>query len=68
MSGAYNQVHKCEQCGETKGVKKRRANTAYADDENNFVTCCLRCFKEYCDYFEERLADYYSEIRAGLYL
>ena len=44
------------------GVKRRRQNTAYEDDESNFVVACKNCFEEIQEYWAERWAEYHSSI------
>ena len=52
----------CEKCGEFSWkVKRRRQNTAYVDDEMNYVTVCPQCFEEIEEIWKERWAEYYSE-------
>jgi len=41
-------------------VKKRRTNSAYADDELNYATCCVSCMMEICEYYQELWDSYYS--------
>ena len=40
--------------------KRRRLNTAYADEKLNYVVCCEAQYREIFDYYEERWRDYYS--------
>jgi cyclopropane fatty-acyl-phospholipid synthase-like methyltransferase len=47
--------------------KRRRLCTQYANEEDNWVTCCEEQFNEINDYYKERWQDYWSDIRAGLY-
>lgn len=53
----------CPQCGRwfRHGVKRRRQNTAYVEEEWNFVTACEECFEEIESYWEERWAEYYAD-------
>jgi hypothetical protein len=46
-------------CERTDAVRQRQ-NTAYVDDEYNWVTLCPECMKENREYWDERWADYYS--------
>lgn len=40
--------------------KKRRLNTKFLEDENNWKTSCIDCFqKDWC-YYEEVERDFYS--------
>lgn len=52
----------CPMCGcwFCRGVKRRRQNTAYEDEESNYVTVCPTCFEEIEEYWDERWADYNS--------
>lgn len=55
-------VVQCPHCRRTvRGIKRRRRNTRYVDDERNFVTTCLRCFHEEEAYWAERWAEYYAD-------
>ncbi|MOA31764.1 hypothetical protein D3C78_1529390 [compost metagenome] len=45
---------KCARCKQEKeSTKKRRTNTAYVEDELNFVTECDECFEETESYWEQ---------------
>ena len=44
------------------GVKRRRQNTAYEDEESNFVVACKNCFDEIQEQWAERWDEYYSSI------
>ena len=51
----------CQQCRKWfKYPKRRRQNTAYVDDEKNYVICCDKGFEEIEAYWAERWAEYYS--------
>jgi len=53
----------CEFCGdELPDVERRRRNTAYADDEMNFITTCLKCFETDCEYWKYRWDEYYGNM------
>lgn len=54
----------CKCCGRLQHVKRRRTNTAYADDEENWLTSCLECFEEREEYWKERWGDYYNGVLA----
>lgn len=43
--------------------KRRRLNTQYADEEQNWVTCCKPQYEELFEYYKERWEDYYASIR-----
>jgi hypothetical protein len=52
---------KCKCCRQFKwSVKTRARNTAYVDDENNYLKSCLECAERDYEYFKELWADYYS--------
>lgn len=38
----------CPKCGRwfRFDIERRRQNTAYVEEEANFVTCCAECFEE----------------------
>lgn len=44
----------------THDVENRRTNSAYVDDKQNFIKCCLSCFDRVQDEYAERWRDYYS--------
>lgn len=50
----------CERYSTT--VEKRRQNTAYVKEERNWVTCCLKCFKEIQEHWTNMWSDYYSNV------
>jgi len=54
-------IMKCQQCGK-KGAKRRRQNTAYADDERNFATLCEKCQEEATEHWNNMWNDSYSMI------
>lgn len=58
MKGKNNNL-KC-QCCDNYGATKRRQNTNYVDDEENFKTLCPKCQEENDKYWQERWNDYYS--------
>lgn len=43
-----------------KGATKRRQNTAYVEDEKNWVVMCDSCFEENEAYWQERWEEYYT--------
>lgn len=54
---------RCPQCKQPhKTIGRRRMNTAYRNDNSNFIICCRQCFDEVEEYWAERWADYYSGI------
>ena len=46
-------------CGATEGVERRRLNTAFADDESNWATCCDVCFGQLVDHYADLWDLYY---------
>ena len=53
----------CKGCGEDYSeneIQRRRLNTAYVNEESNWLTSCLDCFKETWDYYQELWDDFYS--------
>lgn len=52
----------CPMCDKwfCKGVKRRRQNTAYQDEESNYVTVCPICFEEIQENWAEMWKDYWS--------
>lgn len=53
----------CPMCGEEcDSVKRRRQNTRYANDEQNYVTTCKTCFEEIQEHWADMWSDYYSNI------
>lgn len=54
---------KCPCCDEfTTDVMRRRMNTAYVEEESNYITCCLSCFDGVQDHWNERWAEYYGSL------
>lgn len=45
-----------------RGVKRRRQNTAYQDEESNYITVCRECFDEVEEYWDERWKEYHNSI------
>lgn len=48
----------CDRCGDC-GAERQRRNTAYINDEYNFVTLCPDCMEIEREYWEERWEEYY---------
>ena len=42
--------------------RRRRLNTAYVNDEQNYIISCLSCYRETIEYYKERWHDYYSSL------
>ena len=52
---------KCPCCGDCSGtVERRRRNTAYVDDECNFLNSCQECKDLDDEQFAELWAEYYA--------
>lgn len=52
----------CPCCKRTvRGVKRRRTNTRYVNDERNFILSCLSCYRDEEAYWAERWAEYYAD-------
>ena len=52
----------CGNCNKyLKYPKRRRMNTAYIDEESNYICECSDCFKLTQEYWQERWDDYNSE-------
>jgi len=41
-------------------IKKRKLNTAYVDEEQNWIVSCKTVYEEAIEYYKERWDDYYS--------
>jgi hypothetical protein len=55
----------CQYCNHYfKYPKRRRMNTAYVDEESNYIISCLDCFDKIEDYWTER----WEELNRDLYL
>ena len=58
----YSLLGYCEMCQRFFVYpKRRRMNTAYQDEESNYVYVCENCFKSNEQYWEERSQEYWSE-------
>lgn len=57
----------CRSCGALQ-AKRRRQNTAYVIDEQNFDTLCPPCQQEADEYWEERWRELHADQLAGLRL
>ena len=62
-----NDVCKVPLCKGYSGIcfnkgKRRRQNTAYVDDELNYVFACDKCFEEIQEYWKERWSEYWSMV------
>ena len=49
----------CEQWFRS-GVKRRRQNTAYVDEESNYITTCIDCYDEIQALWAEMWDEYYK--------
>lgn len=55
---------RCPSCGKHgRDVCRRRMNTAYVNDESNFITECDSCFADTEDYWAEMCQEHYRNIR-----
>jgi hypothetical protein len=54
----YEQCMRCELC--TSSVHRRRMNTSYVDDENNFTVQCDVCFEDSEQMWADQWAEYYA--------
>lgn len=52
----------CACKGYSLNVERRRLNTAYVDDELNYITCCIFCYITAYKQYEELWKDYYASI------
>ena len=55
-----SQQAECLGCHRVTAVRRRRMNTAYVNEESNWVTCCDECFAETVEHFADLWATYYS--------
>lgn len=56
----------CEYCQEEHDeneLQRRRLNTAYVDEELNWMTSCEAAYEESVSYYKELWTDYYASIR-----
>lgn len=61
------EIKVCPQCKkQCHTVKRRKRNTAFNDDENNYIEVCFECWQEDCQYWDERWNDYWSDIRESV--
>lgn len=63
----YTLQCRCERPGCLMPAYRRRQDTAYADEELNYVTLCAEHHAENDEYWAERWDEYWSEVRGGLY-
>lgn len=61
LSTAAPPICQCPVCGHP-GAERRRQNTAYADDERNFVTLCPSCHEENNKQWGEQWSEYYGAV------
>jgi hypothetical protein len=51
----------CKCCGRPQlNIRERRLNTAYYNEDQNWLTSCKDCFDEVVAYYKERWDDYYA--------
>ncbi len=58
---AKKQAQVCQCCGRT-GAKRRRQNTAYHNDEQNFATLCPMCQEMQDEHWAEMWRECYSSV------
>ena len=51
---------KCRICGKIVICPTRRMNTAYANDEENYVTCCDDCYLRLSEQYQEMWDTYHA--------
>ena len=52
----------CPMCkDESDTVERRRQNTAYVNEESNWVTTCAECFEEIEEHWAEQWREYYRD-------
>ena len=51
----------CPCCHAFSRVDRRRLNTAYVDDERNYLESCRDCFEAEVEHYADLWADYYSD-------
>lgn len=63
MCDSLKDIHFCQGVdGPCSNIgKRRRRNTAYVDDEKNFVIMCDSCFELEQEYWKEMWAQYNSD-------
>ena len=53
----------CPMCGiEKYDIHYRRMNTAYIEDDSNYITVCKDCFDEVEGIWKERWQEYYAGV------
>lgn len=58
-----NNPNICPRCERwRRDIECRRQNTAYLDDEANYITVCMDCYEEIQDYWEERWREYWASV------
>jgi hypothetical protein len=51
----------CPGCGQLSfTVERRHLNTCYVNEDSNYTTCCLTCFQDLWDMYDEQWREYYS--------
>lgn len=54
---------KCPCCSRSGLVARRRLNTQYAEEEQNWMTACLECHDETIAHYNDMWSDYYRDCR-----
>lgn len=52
----------CQNYHNESEIQKRRLNSAYIDDDKNWMTSCIDAYEEAVSYYEDLWHDYYSGI------
>lgn len=53
-------LEECKGCHRVVMVAKRRINTAYVKDEQNWMTSCEECYEETIEHYNDLWATYYG--------
>lgn len=61
-----NELGVCLSCGRVRILRRRRMNTMYHDDEDNFATTCLECFDRIQELWAEEWAELNADLMAGV--
>lgn len=52
----------CPCCHRFRRVERRRLNTAYNDDERNFMVSCDFCYEDAVEHYKDLWEDYYRNV------
>lgn len=50
---------RCNYC-KKDGARRRRQNTAYCEDERNYIIACDKCAEEINEHWDDQWAEYWS--------